>query len=225
MVKLTVDGKQLEVEEGIGLLQACLDNDIYIPNLCYLKGMQDPPTACRLCFVEIEGEPKPVTSCNAPVREGMVVRTDSDAVRDMQRSVFQLIFSAHHMECKNCLSRKNCELQKIAKLLGIRLKARKPDELGRDPAVAPEHPCFDLRPARCVLCYKCLYVCQERQGEDESLLRVERKGFDTAIGFAGEGDPENLPCSSCNACVDICPVSAITPKKEKAPEASTEAGA
>lgn len=221
MIKLIVDGKQIEAAEGTTVLQACLDNEIYIPNLCYLKEMTNPPTACRLCFVEVEGQKKPVTSCNLKVREGLNVKTDTETVRKMQRTVFQLLFSAHHMDCKNCGSRKGCQLQKIAKFLGIRLKARKLEELGRDLSVKPQHPHLDINPARCILCHRCLYVCQQKQGS--SVLTVERKAFDTAIGCIAHDDPATLPCAECKACVDICPVSAITAKVDAVVEAAKEA--
>ena len=212
MIKLTIDGKQIEAEEGNSLLQVCLDNDIYVPNLCFLEKMTDPPASCRMCFVEIEGEEKPVTSCKVKVADGMTVRTDTEPVRQLQRTIFQLLFSAHHMECKNCGSRKTCQLQRIAKFLGVKLKAKKLDELGRNPDVKAEHPCFDLLPARCILCHKCIYVCKERQGE--SFLSVNSAGFDSVVSFAADKDPETAPCKDCGACVEICPVSAIVPKKE-----------
>jgi bidirectional [NiFe] hydrogenase diaphorase subunit len=221
MIKLTVDGKQLEVEEGTSLLQACLDNEIFVPNLCFLKEMDHPPGSCRMCFVELEGVAKPITSCNTKVKEGMVVRTDAEPVRLLQRTIFQLLFSAHHMECKNCLSRKGCQLQKLAKFLGVKLKARKPEELGRDLSIQPEHPYFDLLPARCILCHKCLYVCTKKNGY--SVLSVTNKGINSVVTCGSESDPETLPCKDCKDCVEICPVSAILPKKEQAEESPASA--
>ena len=113
MVKITVDEKQIEAQEGKSLLQACLENGIYIPNLCFLKDMENPTGSCRLCFVEIEGEEKLHTSCNTKVTEGMVVRTDTPGVRQIQKVVFQLLFSAHHMDCGHCLSKGKCDRREI----------------------------------------------------------------------------------------------------------------
>jgi len=84
MVRLLVDSIEIETEEGTTLLQACLENDIYIPNLCFLERMDRPPASCRMCFVEIEGENDPVTSCTVKVKDGMVVKTDTDAVRRLR---------------------------------------------------------------------------------------------------------------------------------------------
>ena len=98
-VQLLVDNKKIEAQEGTTLLQACLDNDIYIPNLCYLPGMETPPASCRMCFVEIEGEHKPVTSCTVHVKEGMTVKTDTPDVRRLQRTALKLLLSVHHVDC------------------------------------------------------------------------------------------------------------------------------
>lgn len=209
MVSLVVDGKSIQAEEGGNLLQVCLENDIYIPNLCYLKDMENPTGSCRLCLVEIEGVPRPVTSCRQRVQKGMVVRTDTRAVRQLQRIDFQMLMTAHHMECKNCLSKRRCELQKIAKLLGVKLKETKFEQLERLSLAVIRHPDFDLLPARCILCRKCLYVCGQKN--PEPILKLSRKGFQHAIELASEVDPEKLPCKECQACVGVCPVSAIVP--------------
>jgi NADH dehydrogenase/NADH:ubiquinone oxidoreductase subunit G len=210
MVSIIVDEKPIQAEVGANLLQVCLENGIYIPNLCFLKEMENPTASCRLCLVEVNGGDKPVTSCTTKVREGMVVRTDTPRVRHLQQIDFQLLMSAHHMDCRNCLSRKHCELQKIAKFLGIRLKPTKFEELGRDLAVL-KHPLFDLLPARCILCRKCLFVCAQANN-GQPLLRLVRKGYESLIEAACAGqDPEELPCKYCLACVKACPVSAIVP--------------
>jgi bidirectional [NiFe] hydrogenase diaphorase subunit len=209
MVSLTVDGKEIQAEEGSTLLQVCLENDIYIPNLCYLKDMRNPTGSCRLCIVEIERESKPRTSCRVKIWDGMVVRTDTPTVRQLQRIDFQLLMTAHHMECKSCLSKRHCELQKIAKLLGVRLKDTKFEQVARLNLATIKHPFFDMLPARCILCRKCLFVCGEKN--PEPLLKLVRKGFEHVIELGCEDDPEKLPCKDCQACVKVCPVSAIVP--------------
>jgi len=211
MIDLTVDGRRIEAAKGATVLQACLENGIYIPNLCYIEGMENPPGACRLCFVEVEGQCKLAASCKIGVKQGMVVRTGTEPVRKMQRTVFQLLLSAHCMDCRTCPSRKKCPLQHIARFLGVHPKVRKMEEIWRDHTVKQAHPCFDLLPARCILCLKCLYVCRKKNGSP--ILAVVNKGFDTAIGSLIQGPPESLPCRGCMACVEICPVSAIVPKE------------
>lgn len=209
MVSIVVDGKTIEAEEGRSLLQVCLENGIYIPNLCYLKEMEEPTGSCRMCIVEIEGLEKPAVSCKTKVQAGMVVRTDTPRIRQLQRIDFQMLMTGHHMECKNCLSKRKCELQKIAKLLGVKLKDTKFEEVERLDLAVLKHPVFDLLPARCILCRKCLFVCA--QSNEEPLLRLSRKGFQFVIEAACDDDPEKLPCKYCMACVKACPVSAIVP--------------
>lgn len=221
MVKLTVDGREIEVEKGANLLKACLSNGIYIPNLCFLEDMEDPPASCRLCFVEIEGEKKPVCSCKVAVQKSMVVRTDTEAVRRLQRTALRLLLSAHTATCRSCPSNKKCELQKITRLLGARLRPRRLDHL--DPAGMAEHDhsLFDFVAKRCVLCGKCVYTCQKRNGY--SLLTFAKRGFDTVITSFGETDATRTSCKSCMECIKVCPVSAIVLRDE--PSAKVPCGA
>jgi len=115
MVTLLVDNIKLAVEEGTNLLKACLDNNIYIPNLCYVEGMTPPAASCRLCFVEIKGEEHPVTACTVKVNREMVVTTDTPRVRQLQKTALQLLLSVHHVDCRNCPANKKCALQDMAR--------------------------------------------------------------------------------------------------------------
>ena len=207
MIELTVDGRDVQAKEGLNLLQVCLENGIYVPHLCYLEGMENPPASCRLCFVEIAGANRPVPSCRTEPREGMVVNTQSPAVRQLQRSALQLLLSAHRVDCRNCPSNKHCDLQRMAKFLGVSLKVKHLDSLAGEVATELGHPVLDYDPGRCVLCGKCIYICRERQGQP--LLTFARRGFNTVIGFMGNEGPTDLPCLDCLACTEICPVSAL----------------
>ena len=97
MIALQIDDKKIEVAEGTNLLAACLDNGIYIPNLCYLKGMQHPPASCRLCFVEIEGSDHPVCSCSIQVVREMLVHTNTPRIRQLQKTALQLLLSTEQI--------------------------------------------------------------------------------------------------------------------------------
>ena len=186
MVKLIVDSKEIKVKEGTILLQACLDNDIYIPNLCYLESMDAPSASCRMCFVEIEGEEKPVTSCTVPVEDDMVVKTDTLAVRRLQRTALRLLLSVHHVDCKNCQANKKCELQRIAKFLKVGLKPKHLERYLKEKEIDQDHPFLDYYPNRCVLCGKCVHICRKQHGR--SGLTFAKRGFDTVISFYGEKD-------------------------------------
>ena len=213
MAKFLVDNKEIEAQPGTTLLKACLDNDIYIPNLCYLEGIDPPSVSCRMCFVEIEGERQPVPSCTVLVKDDMVVKTDTPAVRQLQRTALRLLLSVHHVDCRNCQANKKCQLQRMAKFLKVGLK---PKSLGvhlKDVEIDRSHPFLEYYPNRCVLCGKCIHVCRAKNGQ--SALTFSKRGFDTVISFYGVKDLAALACEICNACIDICPVGALSLKNQK----------
>jgi len=213
MPKFWVDNKEIEAQPGATVLQACLDHDIYIPNLCYLEGIDPPSVSCRMCFVEIEGHRQPVPSCSVLVEDGMVVRTDTPAVRQLQRTGLGLLLSVHHVDCKNCRANKKCELQRIAKFLKVGLKPKGLERHLRELEIDRSHPFLDYYPNRCVLCGKCIHVCRKKNGQ--SALTFSKRGFDTVISFYGVTNLSTLECENCNACIDICPVGALVLKESK----------
>ena len=210
MIALQIDGNKIEVAEGSNLLEACLDNGIYIPNLCHLKGMQHPPASCRLCFVEIEGSDHPVCACSIWVVREMFVRTKTTAVRQLQKAALQLLLSTHDVDCKNCPANRQCALQDMAKFLKVALKTSSLDLLLKETRIDARHPYLDHYPNRCVLCGKCVYVC--RQQQNRAGRTFARRGIDTVIAFYGHPQNVQLPCDSCQACVEVCPVAALLPK-------------
>jgi NADH dehydrogenase/NADH:ubiquinone oxidoreductase subunit G len=211
MIKLTVNNSEIEVKEGMNLLEACLDNNIYIPNLCFIKGKERISASCRLCFVEVEGEDKPIPSCTMEVRDGMVVKTDTQAVRRLQRSALRLLLSVHKVDCAKCPANKRCDLQKLAIILNVGLKTESLDEYLKETEVDETHPVLNYFPNRCVLCGRCVYVCKEKH--DRPLLTFTKRGLDTVISLYGGEDSGGPACKDCLACVDVCPVAAIIPKK------------
>ena len=210
MITLRIDDQKIEVAEGTNLLHACLANDIYIPNLCYIQGMKHPPVSCRLCFVEIEGRQHPVSSCSVWVDEALVVHTDTPTVRQLQKTALQLLLSVHDVDCKNCPANRQCTLQDMAKFLKVALKTRGLDRLLKEIRIDAHHPFLDHYPNRCVLCGKCVYVC--RRQHKQAGLTFARRGIDTVIAFYGHQQTEQLPCDTCQACVEVCPVAALLPK-------------
>jgi len=209
MIELKVDDKAIQAPEGTSLLGACLANGIYIPNLCFIESADQVSASCRLCFVEVDGRDRPVTACTEVVREGMRVRTDTEAVRRLQRTALRLLLSVHHIDCRNCPANKQCELQKIARFLKVGLKAKPYETALKQPEVDKSHAHIDYFPNRCVLCGRCIAVC--RNQNDQPFLAFAKRGFDTIISsFGRETDPDI--CGDCQACVDACPVAAIMAK-------------
>ncbi|WP_373498686.1 2Fe-2S iron-sulfur cluster-binding protein [Desulfococcus sp.] len=208
MVKITVDNREIEAAEGMPLLEACLKNDIYIPNLCWIDGMKTPSASCRLCFVEIEGEKTPLPACTVPTRGGLVVRTDSPAVRELQRSGLALLLSVHHVDCRHCHANKKCALQRLARFLKVTLKPKHLDHVLKPVETDETHSCLVHFPNRCVLCGRCVHVCREVHGQP--LISFAKRGFDTVIRFQIARNGSDADCESCGACAAACPVGALT---------------
>jgi len=213
MATILVDAKEINTEEGKNLLQVCLDQGIYIPNLCHLECFENPSASCRLCFVEIEGEKDPVTACTTAARDGMVVKTDTPSVRRLQRSALRLLLSVHRVECGRCPANRHCGLQDIARFLKVGLNPRPFVRYLKEPEIVQDHPFLDYYPNRCVLCERCIRVCRRMHGQP--VLTFARRGFDTIISFFGETDEPTLPCGECLACVEVCPVAALRSKDRR----------
>jgi bidirectional [NiFe] hydrogenase diaphorase subunit len=206
MIRIKGDGKQIEAEQGASLLQVCLENGIYIPHLCFMKGMGEPHASCRLCFVEVHGEKAPVASCTVLARDGMEVKTDTPEVRALQKAAFRLLISVHRVDCAHCPANKRCELQHIAGFLKVGLKPSGLEQHFKEPEVIREHPAVDYYPNRCVLCGRCVHTC--RTGSGRSLMTFAQRGFNTIVSFYG-ADEDGSSCSGCGACIAVCPVSAL----------------
>lgn len=209
MINIRVDDKEIEVEEGANLLEACLHNDIYIPNLCHMAGDEPPFAACRLCWVEIDG--KAVTACTQKVEPALEVKTDTEAVRQLQKSAFRLLLSVHEIKCKECPANKQCELQHIAKILKVGLKPKGLETRLKEPGIDTGHPSLEIDRNRCVLCGKCIRLCKQIHGH--AYLTFARRGFETVISSFIEPEESMVNISGCTECIEICPVKAISLKK------------
>jgi bidirectional [NiFe] hydrogenase diaphorase subunit len=210
-LRIFIDGKEIECFEGETLIWVALDHGIYIPNLCALREKTEPYGACRLCFVEVEGEALPVTACTTKVKEAMVVNTKGSKALRLARTAFELILSNHPVDCAHCLKSGSCELQKIAKHLGVKLSTKRFRKFLRDLPIDETSPVFIYDPNKCVLCGKCVWLCQEKLGT-------------RTIGFAYRGfqrwvttfDDQPVGLSECRDRVElaeICPVGAFVARK------------
>ncbi|MDK2821492.1 MAG: NADH-quinone oxidoreductase subunit [Clostridia bacterium] len=210
MVNITIDGKQMTVEEGKTILEVAKANGIYIPTLCYHPKLR-PIGSCRLCLVAIEGREKPVTACNTPVAEGMVVRTSTPEILEMRKGIINMILSMHPEDCLTCEKAGNCELQECAYNLGVK-KGTLPLEAQELP-VLKENPFIVRDYNKCIACGRCIRACKEVQCQ--RVLDLVGKGSEARAG-ATVGDQEitleEAGCVFCGNCVQVCPVGALLEK-------------
>ena len=203
MVNLTIDGKQISVEENTTIMEAAKQNGIPIPKLCYLKGINEI-AACRVCVVEVEGNDRLITSCNNVAREGMVIHTNSPRVRRDRKTNVELILSQHDCQCVTCARSGNCSLQTIANDLNIIDIPFK-----KEPKKTPWNKDFPLirDSSKCIQCMRCIQICEKVQGL--GVWDVEGTGSRTSVNVAGHKTIEEANCALCGQCITHCPVGAL----------------
>lgn len=205
---LTVDGKTITALEGQTIFSAAWEGGIRIPRLCHLGGLSDVG-ACRLCLVEVEGQRRLQASCLTKVAEGMVVRTNTPSLQSQRKLIVELLFAERNHTCSVCVLNGACELQDVAAELGvdhIRLKPQYP-KLPMDLS----HERFGLDHNRCILCTRCVRVCDEV--EAAHTWDVAGRGRNSRI-ISDLGEPwgESESCTSCGKCVQVCPTGALFTK-------------
>ena len=186
-----------------------LDNGLYIPNLCAIREAHQSFASCRLCFVEIEGRDAPVTACTEPVGDGMVVHLNTAKVKRLRNTAFELLLSHHYLDCANCAKNRNCELQNTASRLSLKLKPKRLRRILRNLPVDSSHTLFTYDPNKCVLCGKCVWVCNE---QGSGILDFAFRGIDTVVSTFSGMPLAEAGCTSCLACVAACPVGSLVAK-------------
>ena len=208
MINLTIDGRQAEVEEGATILDAALKINIHIPTLCYLPEVQ-AIGACRVCLVEIEGNRTLQAACVTPAADGIKVFTNTERVRKARRFSVEMLLSNHPFECLTCARNLNCELQKLAYDLGIReVRFTGAKSGGR---IDESSPAIRRDQNKCILCRRCIAVCQEIQSV--TALYARGRGFETRVEPAFDRNINDVACTNCGQCSLVCPVGAITEKE------------
>jgi len=210
-VSLTIDGKTIRAAPGEKVLWAALDNDIYVPNLCAIREKSEPFASCRLCFVEIEDEDMPVTACTTPVAEGMVVNTKGAKAQRLARTALELLLASQPVDCAHCPKSGSCELQKIAKHLGVKLKTKRFKKILPELPIDCSSPLFIYDPNKCVLCGRCVWVCQEKLGK--GIIGFAYRGFRRMVTTFGDEPVGRSLCQDCSECVSVCPVAALVFRK------------
>src|SRR5690606_28426396 len=218
-VTLRIDGFSVTVPEGTSVMRAAMEAGLPIPKLCATESLE-AFGSCRLCVVEIEGQKGTPASCTTPVRDGMVVTTQTPRLQKIRKGVMELYISDHPLDCLTCSANGDCELQDMAGMVGLREVRYKPvrthfetqDQAGaKNPDyhdVDCSNPYFTFDPAKCIVCSRCVRACEEVQGT--YALTIEGRGFDSIVSAGTRSDSfMTSDCVSCGACVQACPTATL----------------
>ena len=203
-ITVVIDGVEVAAPQGMMLVDAAKHGDIEIPVFCYEPKLGHPVGACRMCMVEIEGIPKLQTACSTPVRDGMVVYTQNERVKEAQNAVVEFLLVNHPLDCPVCDKGGECPLQDIAMGWGPG-KSRVIDPKRHFQKPIPLSPLIKIDRERCILCYRCVRFSQE-VAEDEQLQLLER-GSST---FVGTFDDRPYIAPFHGNIIELCPVGALT---------------
>ena len=209
MLNVTIDGINLQVKEGSTILEAAKVAGIEIPTLCYLKDLM-PDASCRICLVEIQGNPKLFAACSTPVAEGNVIFTKSEKVIAARRNVLDLMLSNHNADCFSCGKNGDCQLQNLCYEYGVEKTSY--EGVRNEYPIDDSNEFFTYNPQQCILCQRCVNVCQKLHGE--AAIGIANRGFSAKISTPFDMLLRNSNCVSCGNCVSVCPVGALLPKSK-----------
>jgi bidirectional [NiFe] hydrogenase diaphorase subunit len=202
---LTIDDKLVSAREGETILDAARDAGMWIPTLCHFDGLTDVG-ACRLCLVEIGDRERLQPACVTRVVEHMVIRTDTERLRDYRKTILQLLFAERNHVCAVCVANGACELQDLAVAAGMDHVDL--DYLDPDCAVDLSHERFGLDHDRCVLCTRCVRACDEIEGA-QTWDVAGRGTLARVVTDMNQPWGESSTCTSCGKCVMACPTGAL----------------
>ena len=206
-ITLKINGQDVQADEGSTILQAAKAAGIYVPTLCYHPFLP-LEEACRICVVEEvrRGWSTLVAACVFPVRQGMVMETDSEMVNESRRTILELLLSDHPNACMTCQATGECELQDLAYRFQVTAGAYQ-GQRHKYPVDSDPHPLLHIDMNKCVLCRRCIRACHDIQGAD--VWTKVGRGFNQRISTAFELPLLDAGCESCGHCADFCPVDAI----------------
>jgi bidirectional [NiFe] hydrogenase diaphorase subunit len=204
-ITLKIDGIEVTVPEGTVILKAARDNGINIPTLCNLEGLS-AYGGCRLCLVEISGSPKLFVSCLTPVGMGMEVTTNSDRLKEYRKMVVQMLLAERTHICSVCVANDHCELQAMANQLGVDHVIL--ERNWTNQRIDSTHDFLVIDRNRCILCTRCIRVCDEIEGVHTLDLKLRGKDAQVIMDL-DEQWASSCSCTSCRKCAKVCPVGAI----------------
>ncbi len=210
-VRVTIDGRQVEVPAGTSIMRAAALAGTQIPKLCATDSLE-AFGSCRLCLVEVEGRKGTPASCTTPCQDGMSIKTQTPQLDKLRKGVMELYISDHPLDCLTCSANGDCELQDMAGVVGLR--DVRYDNAGANHLAAPtdsSNPYFSFDASKCIVCSRCVRACSEVQGT--FALTIAGRGFDSKVSPSEENAFLDSECVSCGACVQACPTATLQEKR------------
>ena len=217
---LVIDGRDISARETSTILEAAQEEGIFVPTMCHLEGLSEAG-ACRLCLVEVKGMNKLLPACVTRIEEGMEVTTHSERLDRYRRTVLEFLFAEGNHICSVCVANGHCELQSMAQRLGMNHV--------RVPYIAPRrqidasHARFSFDANRCILCTRCVRVCDEVEGAHTWDI-MGRGIASRVISDLNEPWGDSTTCTSCGKCVQVCSTAALTEKGQSVAESVKHPG-
>lgn len=208
LVRLTIDGKEVEVPAGITVLEAAEQMGVHIPRLCYDPELSSVG-ACRLCVVEIDGMRNLPASCVTAVTPGMVVRTETPALYEARKTILELLVANHPLDCLTCEKTGACKLAEYCYRYGVKGDGFHGEKHNYD--LEDNNPFIIRDLNKCILCGKCIRACAEITCND--IIDFTYRGFHTKVTPFGDTPYVESDCVFCGNCVSVCPTGALTEKQ------------
>jgi len=205
MLAIEANGQKLEAKKGDTILQALKRGGIHVPTICHMEGLL-PSGTCRMCVVEVEGAPGLIPACSYPAAEGMKIRTSTPQVLKTRKAIVELLLSNHPDDCLYCARNGKCDLSDLARETGVRQRVFRGTRKRKEKDISS--PSIVRDPEKCILCGKCVRVCEEIQGV--SAIDFINRGSRAFVGTAFDEGMNVSACINCGQCILVCPTAALT---------------